>query len=48
MLGHLQGQGLKTWKGTTRELRELYVQYDCDRPSSFRDLLRKQSVRQNV
>ena len=26
----------------------MYVQYDCNRPSSFRDLLRKRSVRQNV
>ena len=26
----------------------MYVQYDCHRPSTFRDLLRKRSVRQNV
>ena len=26
----------------------MYVQYDCNRPSTFRDLLRKRSVRQNV
>ena len=26
----------------------MYVQYDCNRFSSFRDLLRKRSVRQNV
>ena len=25
-----------------------YVQYDCHRPSTFRDLLQKQSARQNV
>ena len=26
----------------------MYVQYDCKRPSTFRDLLRKRSVCQNV
>ena len=26
----------------------MYVQYDCHRPSTFRDLLRKRSARQNV
>ena len=26
----------------------MYVQYDCHRPSTFRDLLRKQSARQKV
>ena len=26
----------------------MYVQYDCNRPSTFRDLLRKRSVCQNV
>ena len=26
----------------------MYVQYDCYRPSTFRDPLRKRSVRQNV
>ena len=26
----------------------MYVQYDCNRHSSFRDLLRKQGVFQNV
>ena len=26
----------------------MYVQYDCHRPSTFRDLLRKRSGRQNV
>ena len=26
----------------------MYVQYDCNRPSTFRDLFRKRSVRQNV
>ena len=34
----------KTQLGT---LENMYVQYKCNRPSSFRDLLRKQSVRQN-
>ena len=26
----------------------MYVQYDCNRPSTFQDLLRKRSVCQNV
>ena len=26
----------------------MYVQYECNRSSTFRDLLRKRSVRQNV
>ena len=26
----------------------MYVQYDCHRPSTFRDLLRKRSARQNA
>ena len=29
-------------------LENMYVQYDCHRPSTFRDLLRKRSARQNV
>ena len=29
-------------------LENMYVQYDCNLPSSFRDLLRKRSARQNV
>ena len=29
-------------------LENMYVQYDCNRPSTFRDLLQKRSVRQNV
>ena len=29
-------------------LEIMYVQYDCNRPSSFIDLLRKRSVCQNV
>ena len=29
-------------------LEKMYVQYDCNRPSTFRALLRKRSVRQNV
>ena len=29
-------------------LENMYVQYDCNRPSTFRDLLRKRSVCQSV
>ena len=39
MLGQLQGQGKKP-----ETLEIMYVQYYCNRLSSFRDLLRKQSV----
>ena len=33
---------------TFSTLENMYVQYDCHRPSPFRDLLRKRSARQNV
>ena len=38
----------KAQLGTSDMLENMYVQYACNRPSSFRDLLRKRSVRQNV
>ena len=38
----------KPEKAQLGTLENMYVQYDCHRPSTFRDLLRKQSVRQNV
>ena len=46
VLGQLQGQ--KTWKAQLGTLENMYVQYDCNRPSSFWDLLWKRSARQNV
>ena len=48
MLGQLQGQGPKTEKAQLGTFENMYVQYDCHRPSTFRDLLRKRSARQNV
>ena len=48
MLGQLQGQGPKTEMAQLGTLENMYVQYDCNRPGTFRDLLRKRSVRQNV
>ena len=38
----------KPEKAQLGTLENMYVQYDCNRPSTFRDLLRKRSVRQNV
>ena len=40
--------GQKPEKAQLRTLENMYVQYDCNRPGSFRDLLQKRSVRQNV
>ena len=51
--------GLKCWvnfkvkvqkpeKAQLETLENMYVQYDCNRPSTCRDLLRKRCVRQNV
>ena len=48
MLGQLQGQGPKPEKAQLGTLENMYVQYDCHQPSTFRDLLRKRSARQNV
>ena len=51
MLGQLQGQGPKGQgpeKAQLGTLENMYVQYDCHRPRTFRDLLRKRSARQNV
>ena len=48
VLGQLQGQGPKPEKAQLMTLKNMYVQYDCHRPSTFRDLLRKRSARQNV
>ena len=48
VLGQLQGQGQKPEKAQLGTLENMYVHYDCHRPSTFRDLLRKRSVRQNV
>ena len=38
----------KPEKAQLGTLENMYVQYDCHRPSTFRDLLRKRNVRQNV
>ena len=38
----------KPEKAQLGTLENMYVQYDCHRPITFRDLLRKRSVRQNV
>ena len=38
----------KPEKAQLGTLENMYVQYDLNPPSSFRDLLRKRSVRQNV
>ena len=38
----------KPEKAQLETLENMYVQHDCNRPSTFLDLLRKQSVRQNV
>ena len=38
----------KPEKAQLGTLESMYVQYDCNRPSTFRDLLRKRSVCQNV
>ena len=48
MLGQLQGQGQKPEKAQLGTLENMYVQYDCHRRSTFRDLLRKRSARRNV
>ena len=39
--------GRKPEKAQLGPLEIMYVQYDCQRPSSFRDLLRKRSGCQN-
>ena len=38
----------KPEKAQLGTLENMYVQYDCNRPSTFWDLLRKRSVRQKV
>ena len=38
----------KPEKAQLGTLENMYVQYDCHRSSTFRDLLRKRSARQNV
>ena len=38
----------KPEKSQLGTLENMYVQYDCNRPSTFRDLLRKRGVCQNV
>ena len=38
----------KPEKAQLGTLENMHVQYDCHRPSTFRDLLRKRSARQNV
>ena len=38
----------KPEKAQLGTLESMYVQYDCNQPSTFRDLLRKRSVRKNV
>ena len=38
----------KPEKAQLGTLENMYVPYDCHRPSTFRDLLRKRSARQNV
>ena len=38
----------KPEKAQLGTLENMYVQYGCHGPSTFRDLLRKQSARQNV
>ena len=38
----------KPEKAQLGTFENMYVQYDCHRPSTFRDLLRKRSARQNV
>ena len=48
MLVQLQGQGPKPEKAQQGTLENMYVQYDCHPPSTFRDLLRKRNARQNV
>ena len=48
MLAHHWGQGKITWKGTARDFEIMYVQYDCNPPSSFWDLLRKRRECQNI
>ena len=48
VLGQLQGQGPKPEKAQLGTLENMYVEYDCHRPSTFRDLLWKRSARQNV
>ena len=38
----------KPEKAQLGTLENMHVQYDCHRPSTFQDLLQKQSARQNV
>ena len=45
---NFQGKVQKPEKAQLGTLENMYVQYDCHRPSTFRDLLRKRSARQNV
>ena len=46
MLSQLQVKVQKPEKAQLGTLENMYVQYDCNRPSTFRDLLRILSVRQ--
>ena len=48
VLGQLKVKVQKPEKAQLGTLENMYVQYDCHRSSTFRDLLRKQSARQNV
>ena len=41
-------QKKKPEKAQLGTLENMYVRDDCHRPSTFRDLLRKRSARQNV
>ena len=48
VLSQFQVKVQKPEKAQLGTLENMYVQYDCHRPSTFRDLLRKRSARQNV
>ena len=44
----LRSRSEKPEKAQLGTLENIYVQYDCNRPSTYRYLLRKRSVCQNV
>ena len=46
--GNFKVKVQKPEKAQLGTLENMYVQYDCNWPSTFRDLLQKRSVRQNV
>ena len=45
---NFKGKVQKPEKAQLGTLENMYGQYDCNRPSTFRDLLRKRSVCQNL